>query len=340
MTNTKLSTHTSSTTYSTSEPPERIILGDEADFRGKFNRSPFMFSHNLAGHPLFELPRLAKLANTLIDQCGQDQVLCNIGNFPIDKKWSERPKKEEQVAAVIESIETSNSWLLLQDAQRDPEYKALMEQIITEAEALTGIPFRKEITWLEAYIFVASPHTTTPYHMDSESNFLFQIHGEKEDNLFDQCDRSILTEQEIENFYIGDLGAATYKEESQSKASVYHLTPGKGVYHPVNAPHWVRIGSSYAVSLTILFYMRPFDLRARVYQVNHYLRKLGFNPTPPGKSALLDSIKIHTIGLFSKRKPETKVEVIRSGLMRIRSILAGGIAPIKFIRRLLKGDKH
>jgi hypothetical protein len=300
-------------------PEKKILVGNAADFHEKFDLVPFTFTHHLAGHPLFELPRLAELAKTLISH-DQEKVMCHVGDFAIHQKWSERPGKEGQVADVIANIETSNSWLLLQDTQLDPEYKALMEQIIDEAEALTGIPLRKEITWLEAFIFIASPHTATPYHMDSEQNFIFQIHGEKEDNLFDRRDRSILSEQEIERFYFGDRECLSYKEENQSKASVYHLAPGTGIYHPVNDPHWVRNGDTYCVSLTILFYMRQYDLRARVYQVNHLLRRLKLNPTPPGKSLLLDSIKIHGIGLFSKRNPTTKDEVVRSGINRIHKI--------------------
>ncbi|MEE3716403.1 cupin-like domain-containing protein [Tumidithrix elongata RA019] len=318
--------------------PNPIIQGDALDFRKKFNDSPFMFSHNLAEHPLFELPRLAQLASTLIGK-EESLVMCKAGDFPINQKWSDRPHKLEQVAEVIENIETSNSWLLLQSTQLDPEYKALMEQVIAEAETLTEIPLRKEITWLEAFIFIASPHTTTPYHMDSEQNFIFQIHGEKEDNLFDRRDRSVLTESEIERFYIGDRECLSYQAENQSKANVYHLTPGMGIYHPVNDPHWVKNGSTYTVSMTVIFYMRSYDLRARVYQVNHFLRRLGLNPTPPGKSAWIDGIKIHGIGLFSKRNPSTKDEAIRSGINRVFSIKNWILAPLKAYKKMIRRSK-
>ena len=79
--------------------------------------------------------------------------------------------------------------------------------------------------------------------MDHESNFLFQIGGEKEVNLFDPADRSVLSEREIETFYIGELNALRYRDEIQSKAMVYQLKPGQAVHHPPMAPHWVRNGS-------------------------------------------------------------------------------------------------
>ncbi len=308
--------------------PDRIIEPDNSDFREEFNRSSFMFSHNLAGHPLFEIPRLVELSNTILKKSGPTKVRCQVSEIPVHLNWAEIPLKE-QVAEAIEHIKESGSWVLLYSVQTDPEYAALLNRVITELEDLTGAPLREEITWLDAYIFIASPHSVTPYHIDHESTFLFQVHGERNANLFNQNDRSVLTEQELENYYIGDLGAANYKEENQSKAYVYPLIPGKGVHHPVSAPHWYKNGSTYSVAIGVHMGLRSFDLKARSYQVNHYLRKLGLKPTPPGKSALQDKVKMALVGLFSKRKPETKLEPLYSGIQRI-------VAPSQLVKQLLK----
>lgn len=312
--------------------PKRIIEADASKFSENFNRSSFMFSHNLAGHPLFEVPRLAELSNTLLSKGGTEKVIRLGGKVPVHAKWGDMVQKEQvqkQVAEVIASIEESDSYISLKSVQLDPEYYALLNQIVAELEDLTGTLLHQEITWLESYIFIASPHLVTPYHFDHESNFLFQIHGEKNVNLFDQCDRSVLTEQEIERYYIGDEGSANYKEENQNKASVYHLIPGKAVHHPVRAPHWVRNGNKYSVSLSINFYMRSFDLQARIYQVNHFLRKLGLEPTPPGRSPLKDRAKLFAMGMLSKRKPETKYQVVYSGISRIKAL-------IKFVQPVVR----
>lgn len=94
-------------------------------------------------------------------------------------------------------------------------------------------------------------------------------------------------------------------------------TPGTDVHHPVCAPHWVKNGSDYSVALSINFCMRSFDQRAKVYQINHYLRKLGLSPTPPGKSVWRDRLKIATLELISARNPKTKYELLRSGIKRV-----------------------
>jgi len=300
----------------------RILLTDLSSFRENFNCSSFEFSHNLAEHPLFELPRIARLAETILAQGKLENFSCfhNDGIFAGSKPGAMQPK--ERVAEAISHIKESGSWMKLTSVQEvDPEYKSLHDQIILELEEFTGVPLRQEITWSTATIFFASPHTITPYHIDHTPNFLFQIHGNKEVNLFDPSDRLVLTEQEIERFYIGDMESAKYREENQSKASVYSLTPGKGVHHPWLAPHWVRNGSHVSIALSIGFCMRSLDLRARIYQINYFLRKLGLEPTPPQKSSLKDNLKIFSMEVFSKRKPKEHDEVIYSGIKRIKSSL-------------------
>jgi hypothetical protein len=313
--------------------PERIINLDGEEFKQKYNQSPFMFSHNLAGHPLFEIPRLVELADTLSSRDECRNPVCDVAGTLIDNKWGDARSKEQQVSEVISKIQDSNAWVLLYSVQFDPAYASLLEQIIVELEELVGIPLRQEITWLDTYIFIASPHAVTNHHIDHEATFLFQIQGEREANLFCPNDRQILSDLEIENYYQGDFSAANYKVESQSKAYVFPLIPGKGVHHPVLAPHCYKNESHYSVALGIHFCLRSHDLLARVYQVNYLLRKLGFKPTSPGQSVLQDRLKILLIGLFSKRNPDSKFELIRSGAQRIRSYVRRVKRLVNLIKR-------
>ena len=299
--------------------PEQIIETDFSNFRENFNSSHFMFSHNLAGHPLFEIPRLVELANTMLSQGRTNKIQSYISKVPVEQKWNQRPGIKH-INEAIAHIGESDSWVMLEDVQVDPEYAALVNQIITELETLTGKPLRKQMTWLGAYIFIGSPNSITPYHIDSELNFLFQIQGEKDMSLFNQSDRSVLSEEEIEKFYVGDLNVANYREDNQSKAKVYHLQPGKGLHHPILAPHWAKNSNNVSVALSILFYLRPYDLKARIYQVNSYLRRLGLEPTPPGKSTLKDRLKIFALGLLSDRRPKSKFMILRSGVLRLKSL--------------------
>jgi hypothetical protein len=69
--------------------PERILETDDRDFRNKFNQKSFEFSHNLAEHPLFEIPRLVELANTIASKHDRNKVVCLSSNLPPDRKWSD-----------------------------------------------------------------------------------------------------------------------------------------------------------------------------------------------------------------------------------------------------------
>jgi hypothetical protein len=293
---------------SISNLPTCIVETNSSDFRDKFNQKSFEFSHNLAEHPLFEFSRLIELANTIALKHDPNKVVCLSSNIPPDCKWSDMTPKE-QVAEAIAHIEKSGSLILIKSGHLDPEYRVLMEQILAELEKLTEVPLHQEITWPELYIFISSPNSITPYHIDHESNFLFQIKGNKDVYLFDRLDRSILTEREIEQYFVGDLQAATYREANQHKATTYHLIPGTAVHHPSLAPHWVKNGDLPSVSLSINFCMRSIDLNARVYQVNHFLRKLGLTPTPPGHVAFKDRAKMTALGVFAKAKPDIKSDV-------------------------------
>lgn len=44
-----------------------MLDGEASLFRENFNRASFQFAHHLAGHPLFELPRLLELSRGLPD---------------------------------------------------------------------------------------------------------------------------------------------------------------------------------------------------------------------------------------------------------------------------------
>jgi hypothetical protein len=296
--------------------PSAIFEGGNSEFRQLYNRHSFQFSHRLCGHPLFELPRLATLAETL----GPGNVAQFGNDAKVNMKWTEMPSKKDhrdKVARAIADLEKSGSWLLIYRTQLDPEYRVLMDQIIAEIGEKAGVPLEKEITWRDAYVFLASPFAVTPYHIDHESTFLFQIHGQREANIWDREDRSVLTDLELESYYCGNLSAANYKESNQSKASIYSMVAGTGVHHPVLAPHAFKNGSTYSIALGVHYCLRDWDRRARIYQFNHCLRQFRLNPVPPGRSSWRDQAKIRTLGLISSRNPKTKYDLIRSGIKRL-----------------------
>ncbi|MGH9945858.1 MAG: lysine-specific demethylase [Pyrinomonadaceae bacterium] len=298
---------------------KRIFNHQTNEFEEKFNRLPFPVSHNLAGHPLFELPRLVELAKFLWTLAGH-KVVFQEGGAAFADRWDEIPTKALSFIKGINEIQDSNSWVLLKSVQEDPEYQACLDLFVAELSELTNVDLKKEITWIDGYVFIASPGAVTPHHIDHESNFLLQIHGDKNLNVCDPGDRSVLFEEEIESYYAGDLSAAAFKSVSQEKAYVFPMKPGTGAHIPSKGPHWVRNGDDYSISFSINFCMRKTDVKSRVYQCNHYLRKLDFAPTPPGQSAIKDWVKIMALARLGKSKSANKYELLRQNLKRLDGI--------------------
>ncbi len=322
------------------QPPgqgQRLLQADAAAFRLAFNRHSFTFAHALAAHPLFALPRLAQLAGTMLAAGDRCKFLALGGESASAASTFGSLPRAQRFASTIEELGTSRSWVKLSSADAfDAEYRALLARLLAELSELSGLDLDAETSWSSLTVFLASPGIVTPYHMDHESNFLLQVAGEKDLYLFDCNDPAVLSERDIERYYLGDFHAARYRDELQPRAAAYRMVPGVAAHHPSLAPHWVRNGGAVSVSVSVGFCMRALDRRARVYQVNHYLRRLGLHPAAPGRSALRDRVKSGALGLLSNRSAATPDEIIYSGLNRLRALTA----PVARVRRVLGSRAH
>src|SRR5271156_3037983 len=81
-----------------------VIEPEGLKFRDDFNHNSFLFSHNLVGNPLFELPRLTTLAETLLKKEGPSALRWKNSDAPVDAKWSQLPPNE-QITSVSEAIQ-------------------------------------------------------------------------------------------------------------------------------------------------------------------------------------------------------------------------------------------
>ncbi len=297
---------------------DRVLIVDPLEFERKFNRRPFLFRHGFAGSKLFELPRLAAVAERMLSRGDLHKFVARSAKTALaDAKFKHMPL-QAQMAETIRQLGESRIWLKLTSVDTvDPEYQELMLRVLREFEELSGQPLHDTITWSSLTVFMASPGVTTPFHIDHESNFLFQVHGSKNVSVHNPDDRDVVPEDHIERFYAGDFEAAQYRPELQSRGTVFRLDPGAAVHHPPLAPHWVQNGDNISVSVSIGFSFRAIDRLARVYQANSLLRRLGLHPTSPGRSKLRDALKIAGIGMISKSNPTTPDEILFSGLHRL-----------------------
>jgi hypothetical protein len=271
-----------------------IMQISEQVFREKFNRRPIEFDHNLGDHPAFSMDRLYKLFERSI---GRDDLLYwDAGQKRPDQRWNERPGRDFPPEDAFRRIRENGAWIILFGAQHDPEIADLLEQSMQQVQSLSGRDIFSEMKVRSAYIFITSPHRITTYHIDRECNFLLQLHGNKTIHIFDQTDREVLPEADIEKFWTKDNNCAVYKPEFQHRALTVAMRPGMGVHIPVNAPHWLQNGDDISVSLSLNFQFKN-PVLGNIYRANYYLRRMGLNPTPPHKSRIGDFIKGHGMSL-------------------------------------------
>src|SRR5262245_54598305 len=280
----KTSTKTSQTTASTVEATTRLLDIDEAEFKRCFDDTPFLLRHNLTGHPLFELPRLVELSKRLTN------IEYSSGKVPIGLKPELTPRTGLSVQETIRRIEECGSWMVLKYVEQDPEYRELLHDCLEEIQRLTRIK-APGMCRREGFIFISSPNSVTPYHLDPEYNFLLQVRGQKAISIFDPRDRDVISEEELENYYAGSHRNLEYRPRLQGRASVFDMTPGKGLYFPVTAPHWVQNGGQVSISFSVTFRSRVSEKRSIVHSLNRDLRRLGLTPTPAGQSEWRDWIK-------------------------------------------------
>ncbi len=276
------------------ETSDRWLEADPAQFKAKFNQTSFEISHHLATHPLFQLPQLMALADRT-QKARPADLYYDMGDIRVDQRWDAAPGRSFTADEALRRIENCGAWFIFRSAQRDPEYKVLLDRGMAELKALIGPEINSKIRQEDIIIFVTSPKRVTTYHIDRECNFLLQIRGAKTLYVFDREDREVLPEEEIERFWSVDNNAATYKPHLQNRARAYKLKPGNGVHIPVNCPHWLENDDNVSISLSVNLQFVD-SMRANVYRANHFLRKMGLKPVPPGVSPARDSVKKAVMG--------------------------------------------
>jgi cupin-like protein len=272
-------------------------------FRAQFPQRPFLLNHNLANHPLFAVSRLLELSRALPASC----VEYNEGRISANMGGRLSPQTGLSVQETIRRIQEDHSWMVLKYVENDAEYRDLLDRCLNQVRELSeaivpGMCNR------EAFIFLTSPDSVTPFHVDPEHNFLLQIRGRKQVTMFDPRDTAIVTEADIERGLFTKNRNLTYKPEFQARGEVFELAPGAGLHFPVAAPHWVKNGGEVSISFSVTFRSRDSERNLAVRQFNSVLRQRGFQPKPVGVSPVSDSVKY-----FSHRAMRRTRQVFQPG---------------------------
>jgi hypothetical protein len=280
---------------------EPYLKLDERVLREEFNRRPFAFKHNLTDHPQLQLSALYELASRL----PKGEVLHWSGSIPVDANIDTASKTHSTGVSLrdtFDGMEKAGSYVLIRNAQLDPAFNGLVDDILDEVKTLVD-PIEPGMCQRIAYVFIASPGSVTPYHMDRDINFHFNVRGTKWISIWDPFDRIVLPETGLESLFTDwNAPRPAYAPEHERRARVFELHPGDGVHHPFTAPHSIRYGNEVAASFTVTFNTRSTKRRAAAHFVNHALRRAGVPPSPVGRSIARDELKAAALNLYRRAK--------------------------------------
>jgi hypothetical protein len=260
--------------------------GARAALRAAYPEAPAMLDHGLAGHPLLTLEALAGLARRIrpVD------VEYNRGDLPVGIDPADTPANGLSVEETIREIEQCGSWMVLKFVEQDPAYRALLDETLApledEVRPTTGAMLKRE-----AFIFISSPEAVTPFHFDPEHNILFQIRGTKRMTIFPAADEALANGAAHEAFHAGGHRNLAWRDEFAAKGEAFDLAPGRAVYVPVKAPHWVKNGPEASISLSLTWRSEWSYREEYAHAMNALLRRAGLNPAAPGRYPRQNHVK-------------------------------------------------
>lgn len=278
----------------------RVCADDPAAFS---TYSITALHHNFHEHPLFQIPELVKLGKELapLDQCRFMRPGITVAS-PI--AHDSRHPDGRSIDEFFHRLEEPSSSVALYNIEVVPRYQALLHAIVNTMRASVE-PEQPDIFRVNGFVFISSPPSVTPFHIDRENNFWLQLHGRKVMNVWDHGDRSIVPAEAVEDFIVThSLRKVRFKEEFRSRSQEFHARPGDGVYFPSTSPHmtrseseWTSPGDRVSISIGVTFYTSATRKVARVHQVNRVLRRCGLSPAYPGVSPTADALKAAVGGL-------------------------------------------
>ena len=252
--------------------------GSRRQFDSCYPEQAGVLDHDMVSHDLLTIEALAQLGTAL----PQTSVEYNPGNLPVGVRPEDVPSNGMSIGDTIRMIDKSASWAVLKNIEQVPEYEELLLSLLSEIrpmlEAKTGQMLKPQ-----GFVFVSSPDAVTPYHFDPEHNILLQLRGEKWMTTFPAGDPRFAADEIHEGYHVGGHRNLIWQNAFEAEGNRHHLTPGKAIFVPVMAPHFVKVGPEPSISLSITWRSDWSFEEADARAFNGWLRKRGITPRAPGR---------------------------------------------------------
>lgn len=260
------------------------------------DRAPFVCGHRLKDHPALSLENLART----IPRLPQQQVMYATRRLTTDANFEQTFKQQaldRSIEETLERIRESDSYIMVNSPQLDPSFAELYRDLIHDVGALMrarGVGDKALSPKL--YLFIASPNSVTPFHIDRYSTFLLQFRGSKWITVSDPWDERVVSMPDRENYVSYVSTRLPWKAELDSLAKRHWFEPGQALHIPFVSGHHVLNGpDDVSISMSIIFNTPQtvdwrdalnFNQRAR-----KLLRPVGIGPGPVGAHPRRDALK-------------------------------------------------
>ncbi len=276
---------------------------EDTDALRALDQRAFTFSHKLLGHPAVSLENLGRVIPAL----PKEQVFYSSGQLEksddFDRAHVEK-KNGLSIEETIERIRTSNSYIMVRSPEVDPSFKDLYRQLVDDVGVLMhrrGVGQAPIDAML--YLFIASPNSVTPFHIDRYSTFLMQFGGKKQVTVFPMWDERVVSPDQQEAFVAHTGERPVYRPEAEVLGTTFDFAPGQALHIPFLAGHHVKNGpDDVSVSLSIIFNTKETVAKTKALLLNHQLRSAGLRPRPVGSNTWRDLGKSLVFRTVSKAR--------------------------------------
>jgi hypothetical protein len=245
--------------------------------------------HRLTEHPLLRPDQLIELGKRL-ERKGRVRTHSN--SVQAGTSFNNAPElhpNRKSAAETLSQIHDAKAWMSLLNVQTDEVYRRLVDEVLDDLKPQVD-RYDPGMSYRAGWIFVTSPKTITPFHMDKEHNFIMQIRGTKTLHVWEPDDTEVLSEQARDLFHAEhDRDLVVWRETSRARAKVFHLEPGMGAYMPSTSPHLVENGDGPSITMSFTYYTDSTRRDALLHSLHQRLRNQGLQPAAVGAHPRLDA---------------------------------------------------
>lgn len=272
------------------------------------DQKAFKFQHSLLGHPAMQMANLAHVIPSL----PEDQVYYSSGKLDTGANFARTyldHKNGLTIEETVHSMKTSDSFIMVRGPESHPSFHDLFQALCANID-----------TWLKAnrmgsrtidpmlYLFVASPKSVTPFHIDRISTVLMQFQGSKKVTIFPAWDERTVPSEVLESFMVRSGRSPQYDSSFESMGEEFDFGPGEALHIPFVAPHHVKNGDDeVSLSLSITFHSSHSEKLKEAMFLNQLMRKrLKVRPSPVGRYEALDLRKAKAYRGYTKLRDAFK----------------------------------